>query len=58
MISFYIHWIANHGAANLGRPIMGLPISELAETAELSLKHPLDAVANQSLPPPCSPPHA
>ncbi|MDD2228674.1 MAG: hypothetical protein PHY48_04600 [Candidatus Cloacimonetes bacterium] len=34
-----------------GLPISGLTISELAETAELSLKHPPDAVAKRSLPP-------
>ncbi|MDD2228640.1 MAG: hypothetical protein PHY48_04430 [Candidatus Cloacimonetes bacterium] len=32
-------------------PLIGLPISELAETVKLSEKHPTDAVANRSLPP-------
>jgi len=37
--------------------LIGLPISELAETVKLSEKHPKDAVANRSLPPhaPASP---
>jgi hypothetical protein len=35
----------------LGCQSIGLPISELAVTAQLSSKHPTDAVANQSLPP-------
>ncbi|MDD2227781.1 MAG: hypothetical protein PHY48_00025 [Candidatus Cloacimonetes bacterium] len=32
-------------------PLIGLPISELAETVKLSEKHSTDAVANRSLPP-------
>ncbi|MDD2230114.1 MAG: hypothetical protein PHY48_11945 [Candidatus Cloacimonetes bacterium] len=46
------NWAANLGLQSLwAANLFGLPISELAVTAELSPQLPLDAVANRSLPP-------